>query len=269
VAYRFDSFEFDDASFRLSRAGESVPLEPKALRLLLYLLENPNRLVRKQELLDYVWPEANVGENALTRAIGLLRKALDDDIRDPRFIETVPTLGYRFITQVAATGAARPAITQAGVPRIGDARIANETASQPAEPPERLAKGRSSIVWIAAATFALAFGTLAFVHFRQTPAQRQRVQYQISPPEGELDDFKLSPDGKFLAFNTGEQSTSSKIWIRSLDGLDTRLLADIEGFVDVEMFWSRDGESIAYFSGSKLYKIPRRGGPAVLVTEAP
>ena len=98
--YRFDQFEVEDREFRLSNGGVPLPVEPKVLRLLIYLIENRNRLVYKQELLDKVWPDAMVTENALTRAIGLLRKALNDDSRVPRYIETVPTAGYRFIAKV-------------------------------------------------------------------------------------------------------------------------------------------------------------------------
>ena len=100
MVYRFDRFEVDDREFRLSEDGTPVQVEPKALRLLLYLIENRNRLVRKQELLDAVWPDAMVTENALTRVIGLLRKALNEDSHVPRYIETVPTAGYRFIANV-------------------------------------------------------------------------------------------------------------------------------------------------------------------------
>ena len=101
MIYRFEQFEVDDREFRFSEAGEPILVEPKALRLLLCLIENRSRLVRKQELLDKVWPDAIVTENALTRAIALLRKALNEDSRVPRFIETVPTAGYRFIATVA------------------------------------------------------------------------------------------------------------------------------------------------------------------------
>jgi len=100
VIFRFNRFQADDTDFRLTADGRPVSLEPKALRLLLYLIENRGRLVRKQELLDAVWADAAVTESALTRSIGLLRKALDDDSREPRFIETVPTAGYRFIAHV-------------------------------------------------------------------------------------------------------------------------------------------------------------------------
>jgi eukaryotic-like serine/threonine-protein kinase len=104
VVYRFDEFEVDDREFRLSESGTPVQVEPKVLRLLLCLIENRNRLVRKQELLDKVWPDAMVTENALTRAIGLLRKALNDDSHVPKFIETIPTAGYRFTAKVAVAG---------------------------------------------------------------------------------------------------------------------------------------------------------------------
>ena len=81
MIYRFEQFEVDDREFRFSEHGAPLQVEPKVLRLLLYLIENRSRLVRKQELLDTVWQDAMVTENALTRAIGLLRKSLNDDSR--------------------------------------------------------------------------------------------------------------------------------------------------------------------------------------------
>ena len=78
MVYRFDQFEIDDCEFRFSDGLAPVSIEPKALRLLIYLIQNRNRLIPKQELLDRVWPDAMVTENALTREIGLLRKALKD-----------------------------------------------------------------------------------------------------------------------------------------------------------------------------------------------
>jgi eukaryotic-like serine/threonine-protein kinase len=112
MAYRFDGFELDDRELRLSEDGTPVQVEPKVLRLLVYLIENRNRLVRKQELLDAVWQDAMVTENALTRAVGLLRKALNEDTHNPRYLETVPTAGYRFVANVTVAEenpAARPA----------------------------------------------------------------------------------------------------------------------------------------------------------------
>jgi TolB-like protein/DNA-binding winged helix-turn-helix (wHTH) protein/Tfp pilus assembly protein PilF len=116
VIFRFDRFQADDTAFRLIANGAPVSLEPKALRLLLYLIENRGRLVRKQELLDSVWGDAAVSENALTRSVGLLRKTLNDDSREPRFIETVPTAGYRFIAHVDTTANDEPTTIQSLTP---------------------------------------------------------------------------------------------------------------------------------------------------------
>src|SRR5205823_3542327 len=82
---------------------------PKALQILILLLQRREQLVTKQELLSEIWSGVAVTENALTRAIAQLRKTLGDDAEAPRYIETVPTRGYRFIgTLHDAPAAAKP-----------------------------------------------------------------------------------------------------------------------------------------------------------------
>jgi TolB-like protein/DNA-binding winged helix-turn-helix (wHTH) protein len=100
MIFKFEHFEADETEFRFKSNGQVIELEPKAFRVLLVLLENPNRLVRKQELLDAVWKDSFITESTLTRTISLLRKVLGDGQREPKFIETVPTLGYRFTGEV-------------------------------------------------------------------------------------------------------------------------------------------------------------------------
>src|ERR1700730_2205928 len=87
-----------------------MPGEPKAFRVLVFLLRNPHRLITKDELLDAVWNDCAVSENSLTRSIALLRRLLGDDTREPRYIATVPTVGYRFLCDVE--------ITDDGFPRL-------------------------------------------------------------------------------------------------------------------------------------------------------
>jgi TolB-like protein/Tfp pilus assembly protein PilF len=77
-----------------------VPLTPKLLDLLLHLLDHAGELVTKEALLDAIWPDANVTDNALTQAISELRQALGDDPSSPRYIKTVARRGYRFIAAV-------------------------------------------------------------------------------------------------------------------------------------------------------------------------
>ncbi len=76
MQYQFGSFQLDDEAFQLTAEGRPVALEPKAFQLLLYCVRHPGRLLRKQELLDQLWSDATVGENALTRCVAQVRKAL-------------------------------------------------------------------------------------------------------------------------------------------------------------------------------------------------
>lgn len=100
VRYRFAGFLLDVGERRLHADGRDVYLPPKTFETLHYLAERPGHLVTKAELLDAIWPGVAVTENALTRCIKEVRAALDDDVHAPRYIETVPRVGYRFIASV-------------------------------------------------------------------------------------------------------------------------------------------------------------------------
>ena len=94
---RFDRFELDEAEARLTCAGEPVALAPKPFAVLCALARIPGRLVTKNALLDLVWGHRFVTESVLKTAISEVRAALDDDPKQPRYIETVSRRGYRFI----------------------------------------------------------------------------------------------------------------------------------------------------------------------------
>lgn len=97
---RFLEYEFDFRSGRLRRHGRTVDLEPNSLRLLDFLLRTQGALVNKDELVQRVWQGAFLSDGALSRAMSRLRKALVDDSRRPRVIETVYGLGYRVVCEV-------------------------------------------------------------------------------------------------------------------------------------------------------------------------
>jgi DNA-binding winged helix-turn-helix (wHTH) protein len=79
--FTFADVEVREREFCIVKAGEVLPVEPKAFRVLLFLLRNPHRLITKDELLDAVWNDYAVSENSLTRSIALLRRLLGDDPR--------------------------------------------------------------------------------------------------------------------------------------------------------------------------------------------
>src|SRR5256886_15699266 len=91
--FLFDDIRIEPASFRAFKAGNPIQLEPKALRLLLFLIENRGRLIEKEEILDAIWNGTHVTENALAGEIAKRRKTLGDDTKADRYILTVHTRG--------------------------------------------------------------------------------------------------------------------------------------------------------------------------------
>ena len=97
ATYRFGKFTLQTGDRRLSADGQEIYLRPKTYDTLLYLLQRQGHLVTKHELLDAVWADVEVTENALTRCIKEARAALEDDVQNPGFVRTIPRLGYEFI----------------------------------------------------------------------------------------------------------------------------------------------------------------------------
>jgi DNA-binding winged helix-turn-helix (wHTH) protein len=96
----FDSFALDTSNECLRQDGAPIALPPKPFAVLRYLVENPGRLITHDELLDALWPETFVQPQVLRTYMLDLRKALGDDARQPRYIQTQPKRGYRFVAQV-------------------------------------------------------------------------------------------------------------------------------------------------------------------------
>jgi TolB-like protein/DNA-binding winged helix-turn-helix (wHTH) protein/Tfp pilus assembly protein PilF len=101
--FEFGPFSLDTGKRLLLRNGATVPLAPKVLDTLLVLVENRDRVLTKDELLDQVWGGASVEEGGLTRNVSILRKTLGETPDDHRFIVTVPGRGYQFVAVVNVT----------------------------------------------------------------------------------------------------------------------------------------------------------------------
>jgi DNA-binding winged helix-turn-helix (wHTH) protein len=105
--YRFDRFTLDTGDRRLDRDGAPVEINSRYLDALALLVSEQGSLVAKERFLAEVWRGVPVTDEALTQCIKTLRRQLGDDASCPRFIETVPKHGYRFIADVEALGGAR------------------------------------------------------------------------------------------------------------------------------------------------------------------
>lgn len=125
--FEFGPFRLNPAERLLLRDQAQVRLPPKAFDALLVLVENRGHLLEKDELLRKVWPDTFVEESNLAQHISLLRKALQDGEDGPRYIETVPTRGYRFVADVRELGGVTPGANVLSGPTAGQ-------SSSPAAP---------------------------------------------------------------------------------------------------------------------------------------
>jgi pimeloyl-ACP methyl ester carboxylesterase/DNA-binding winged helix-turn-helix (wHTH) protein len=159
ATYTFGPFRLDPSAGLLRRGDETVPLAPKAFAVLEYLVQRPGQLVTKDQLLDAAWADVHVGDGVLKFCVREIRRALRDDSRRPRFIETAHRRGYRFVAPVAAeqhaavlaggplTSPAAPS-SPARAPRPRDAAVLDAPrdlvttgpGAQPISPPTRYAR---------------------------------------------------------------------------------------------------------------------------------
>jgi pimeloyl-ACP methyl ester carboxylesterase/DNA-binding winged helix-turn-helix (wHTH) protein len=124
VDLRFEDVEVDTERYEVRRAGEPVAVEPQVFDLLVYLIRHRQRVVTKAELLDNLWGDRFVSESALTSRIRALRRAVGDDGRSQHVVRTVHGRGYRFVAELAETGAAHDEAppASAGTQRISFCR---------------------------------------------------------------------------------------------------------------------------------------------------
>ena len=117
---QFGEFELDREAACLRRAGEELDLPPKAFQVLTYLIDNRQRVVPKQELVEALWKDTFVTDDALVQAVTALRRALGDDPDNPRYIRTRARVGYQFIAPVQeGAAAAEAAVASVWVAPIG------------------------------------------------------------------------------------------------------------------------------------------------------
>ena len=259
--YRFDDVEIDRGNFRVLKTGKVLPIEPKALNLLIFLVENRGRLIEKRELIDGVWGDAYVTENVLTRAIGQLRKALEDDAKDARYIETVPTRGYRFIADLRVEENGKP--VAATLPPSGEPPFAEVEATK-----SHLRRYGIAVVALIAVASAV---TMLFLVYRtrSIPQTFQIASSTQLTTSGGLTFFPtFSPDATEIAY-CADRGKGFEIFRRQLapGGKEFQLTSD--GEQNIQPAWSPDGSLIAYYSNRRggIWLLPALGGQARRLTE--
>jgi DNA-binding winged helix-turn-helix (wHTH) protein/Tol biopolymer transport system component len=160
--FHFGEFEVREREFCIYTAGSSVPVEPRAFRVLLLLLQNPQRVITKEELLNTVWDDVEVTDNSLTHSIVKLRQRLGDDARSPRFIETVSKVGYRFICPVESSKALPEAAPVPAHPAPSKVEVSEEVQGNLESVDTRNGSGRIEFAGASANGFIMAGKSFVF-----------------------------------------------------------------------------------------------------------
>jgi Tol biopolymer transport system component/DNA-binding winged helix-turn-helix (wHTH) protein len=248
----FGVFELDPRSGELRKSGARLNLQHQPLQLLSVLLERPGELVTRDELRKRLWPEDTFVdfEHGLNAAVKRLRDVLGDSADSPRFVETVPRRGYRFIAP-------------ANVPRPADSPADRGSARQ-------RRWSRAELIAGVLAAAALAAGVWALV----SPKRQERgAMVSASGPTGpmlrlttgaQLDtEPTISRDGESIAYASDRSGEGDlDIWMQRLSGGEpVRLTRDPAD--DREPTFSADGSRIAFRSerdGGGIYVIPAHSG---------
>jgi Tol biopolymer transport system component/DNA-binding winged helix-turn-helix (wHTH) protein len=304
--FTFADVEVREREFCIVKAGEVLPVEPKAFRVLIFLLRNPHRLITKDELLDAVWNDCAVSENSLTRSIALLRRLLGDDTHEPRYIATVPTVGYRFLCDVEVaedgfggldaidrhrpnsgegfesfrrTNGVQGGSQNQHIQSAGAVEVEENVKPTPRAGARLLVPGlvaAALVILLMGFLFRRAVSNRAPGHGVQSAnaaaaSSRMRIVPLTSLP-GWVQSPDFSPDGEKVAFLwDGENPVRGDVYVQLVGSeRPLRLTRTSRGFICCES-WSPDGRQIAFGrcddNGGGVFLVPALGGPERKLTD--
>ncbi|HST02331.1 MAG TPA: winged helix-turn-helix domain-containing protein, partial [Usitatibacter sp.] len=232
VPFRLGDVEVLPASGEIRTPRGLERLRPLLMDILLRLAAEPGAVVRRETLLEDVWRRRMVNDEVLSRAMAELRTTLGDDARVPRYIETLPKLGYRL---VAAVSEAAPPLPGAVAPRVG-------------------ASHRPVAILLLLLT-ATAIGAAGWWALRPQPAPFAELERRLtlarpltSDPQLELSP-RFSPDGTHVAFALADRD-AARIVVQSIDGGARQVVGGPDGDARMSPAFFPDGKRIAYWRGS-------------------
>jgi len=270
VCARFDRFQVDLISGELqASAGTSVRIQQQPLQVLRLLLGAEGGVVTREQLSVALWPDDTFVdfEHGVNTAVKKLRQALGDSVENPKFIETVPKVGYRFVVPVEWVTELEDTRQRHAVPRISSGGVA------PVPTPERwrrLLTRTSALVMSFIVVVVLALLVLFRSQFLRSKAPEPSISLAVTSV-GEKYSPSLSPDGKQLAFAwNGGNGPCFSIYVK-LIGTEEPLRLTKQESVDYNPVWSPDGRYIAFSRIQKgdtgIYIVPALGGAGRKVRE--
>jgi len=263
----FGPFSFDEASGELRKNGVRVRLQGQPLQILAALSRQPGLLVTREEFQQQLWSDSTFVDfdHGLNAAMNRLRQVLGDSADQPRYIETVPGRGYRFIAAVEEL-TPKPLLLMKSTPDT-----VSTSASQ--EPLQTTGRPWVWLLWGAGAVLAL-IAVYVATNRPRANADVPTLRFSISPPSGyalepgsSRQTFALSPDGARLAFSAMNAGGVFQAFIRDLNALDARALPNSLGSYNV--FWAPDGRSLFLTVAGSVRRFTLEGDSYQVICDAP
>lgn len=270
--FDFDEFRLDTLEQKLFRDGEKVPLTFRSFQLLRALVSRNGQLVRHEDLLREVWQETTVDQSSLKQNIALIRKALGEAVEKPRFIQTVPKFGYRFVAKVQSSPDDQPSFI-AERQRVTEIEIEEKHRIRPnsgSNRPALLILGILTLTALVTSTVAIWF----YANGRGGSSNDRSFAIENIVPKritnaGNIANGVLSADGRFIAYSDSDDVSASALFIRPVDAPEPSRLVTLnspEGFGAYT--FTNDGKWIYYVVTDKgdwgeraqLFKISIFGG---------
>src|SRR5580704_5500011 len=268
---RFDRFQVDLRSGELRKDGRKIHLQPQPFQLLIMLLRNAGRIVSQEDLRRELWAEDTFVDfdHRLAAAINKLREALADSAEKPRYVETLPRRGYRFIGTIERDELPGVPVVQSTRPLVSTSALVerNRGASDALKP----SIGLRLIFGVVLAAIAVLF-TLAFVIVRDRMGP-QAVISSAPLPFTSLPGLavapKFSPDGSRIVFawnggNTNGKAAGFYFYVKAL-GSEEKLQLTRQPAEWIASAWSPDGTQIAFHrmagKDTGIYIVSAMGGP--------
>ena len=243
---RFGAFEVDLRTGELRKDGTRLKLTGQPFQVLTILLEQPGEVVTREELQKRLWPDTFVDvDHNLNTAINKIREVLGDSAESPRYVETLPRRGYRFIAPLDSEGnGSKPvAITSTESPSPRRRRILNAS------------------LLLSALTLLAGGGFLAYEGTHAPASPRQRTLTRVTFGDGLEIGPTWSPDGRFIAYSS-DRGGKFDVWVQQVTGGDPVQVTKGRGN-NWQPDWSPDGKYIVYRSeegAGGLFVIPALGG---------
>ncbi len=266
----FGPFEFEQLSGDLRKFGNRIRLQGKPLQILSVLLEQPGQILSRDELQRHLWQGTTFVdfEQGLNTAVNKLRQALGDSADQPRYVETVPGKGYRFIAPLQR---ASPMMVKAAVLEVAPAAAPR---IEP-RPVDRQSRQRGWALFACGAALIVAAGGFWLAaNGREPAAMAKPARFAVVPPPGFMleaaasrQSFALSPDGTHLAFTAMDASGAFSAFVRDLNSLEPRLLPASVGVHT--LFWAPDSRSLVLTIKGKVQRAPIEGDARVVLGDSP